>query len=253
MSSAKSRRSGIIFVTATDTGVGKTLVTGLLLHHLRKQGIHALAMKPFCCGGTADVSLLRELLDRELAREEINPYFYEEPVAPLVAARKHHRTTSLAQVIAAVRRMRSRCQCLLVEGIGGLFVPLGQGFCVRDLIAALNCEVLVVARNQVGTINHSLLTVNALHEVGIWRMKIVLSGVAAADVSSRSNRRIIEEMASPHTVITIPFLGRKAATVAGIKRNVGNMKKSLARISDFDTFSPPFGQSAKAVSKMWLK
>jgi dethiobiotin synthetase len=247
--STQSRRSGIIFITATDTGVGKSLVTGLLLHHLRSEGVQALAMKPFCCGGTTDLRLLRGIQGHELEPAEISPFYYEEPLAPLVAGRKHRHNTTLAQAVSAVRGMRSRCQCLLVEGIGGLLVPLGEGFSVRDLIAALDCEVLVIARNRVGTINHTRLTVNALHDAGIWRIKVVLSGVAGGDPSSRSNLGIIEEMTTPHPVISIPFLGRNASTIAGIKRNVGKLKKSLAWISDFDSFSPPFGQSVKAVSK----
>ena len=78
----------IIFITGTDTGVGKTLLTGLLLHHLRQSGCHALAMKPFCSGSRADAEFLHAVQDGELTLDEINPFFFAEPLAPLVAARE---------------------------------------------------------------------------------------------------------------------------------------------------------------------
>ena len=81
----------IIFITGTDTGVGKTLLTALLLHHLRQTGVHALAMKPFCSGGRADVRLLQSLQRGELSDAEMNPFYFAEPIAPFVAAKKHEK------------------------------------------------------------------------------------------------------------------------------------------------------------------
>jgi len=243
----------VIFITATDTGVGKTLVTGLLLHHLRNRGIHALAMKPFCCGGLGDIELLWKLQRGELSRDEISPFYYDQPVAPLVAARRHRRSTSLAETLEVVRRTQSKCECLLVEGIGGLLVPLGERFVVRDLVVAMDCHVLVVARNQIGTINHTLLTLNSLREKGVRRIKILLSGVEAGDASSRTNPRVLAELVAPTPLISLPFLGRQASTIGAIKKNCKFFKKTLARVLGFDTFSLPFGKSVgvevKAVSE----
>ncbi|MCX6928449.1 MAG: dethiobiotin synthase [Verrucomicrobia bacterium] len=133
---ARQRRQAhrIIFITGTDTGVGKTLLTGLLLHYLRHSGCHALAMKPFCSGSRADAEFLHAVQENELTLDEINPFFFSEPLAPLVAARKHQRSICLSSVLRRIRSLASRCQCLLVEGIGGVMVPLGEGFCVADLI-----------------------------------------------------------------------------------------------------------------------
>src|SRR5947209_4920543 len=96
----------IIFVTGTDTGVGKTLLTAVLLSHLRQQGVHALAMKPFCSGceaGLTDVDILYRLQDQELATHEINPFFFPEPLAPLVAARCHRVRITLNEVLDRIR------------------------------------------------------------------------------------------------------------------------------------------------------
>src|SRR4051794_429843 len=105
---AKPRRGRILFVTGTDTGVGKTVFTGLLLHHLRTTGRHALAMKPFCSGGRADVKLLRALQDAELSEDEINPFYFPEPVAPLVSLRQRHRTVPLAEVVRRIKEIAAR-------------------------------------------------------------------------------------------------------------------------------------------------
>src|ERR1044071_5568543 len=121
MKALVKRRSGkIIFVTGTDTGVGKTVFTGLLLHHLLKNGRDALAMKPFCSGDRGDVKLLRAMQNGKLTEDEINPFYFREPVAPLVASRQNSRLISLEEVVRRIREIAARCDILLVEGAGGL-------------------------------------------------------------------------------------------------------------------------------------
>ncbi len=100
----------IIFVTGTDTGVGKTLLTGLLLCHLRRRGVNALAMKPFCSGGRNDIELIQALQNHALPDEEVNPFYFPEPLAPLVAARKHRRRISLSQVLRSIERVETQCE-----------------------------------------------------------------------------------------------------------------------------------------------
>ena len=163
--------SRIIFVTGTDTGVGKTLLTASLLFHLRQSGVSALAMKPFCSGGTADVDLIQAIQGGDPPREEVNPFYFPEPVAPLIAARKRRQRIRLSQVLRAIARMDKRCECLIVEGSGGLLVPLGEGFTVADVIANLECDVVVVGKNKLGTLNHTLLTVEALRAREVTRLK----------------------------------------------------------------------------------
>ena len=220
----------IIFITGTDTGIGKTLLTGLLLHHLRQSGCHALAMKPFCSGSRADTEFLHAVQDGDLTLDEITPFFFAEPLAPLVAARKHHRSIRLPQVLRRIRRVADRCQCLLIEGIGGLLVPLGEGFTVRDLIAKLGCEVIVVARNRLGTINHTILTVDALQRIEILGLKAVLMSSREGDFSARSNRRILAEWLAPVPVVPVGFLGRNPVRLEALKKSEKKIKKTLARI-----------------------
>jgi dethiobiotin synthetase len=222
--------SRIIFITGTDTGVGKTVLTALLLRHLRQAGCHALAMKPFCSGSRGDAELLHDVQDGELTYEEINPFFFAEQLAPLVAARKHHLTICLPQVMQHIKHLRDRCQCLLIEGIGGLMVPLGEAFSVVDLIARLRCKTIVVSRNQLGTINHTLLTVRALQNAGINKPGTVLMTLSAADSSADSNGQILTELLAPSAVFRLPFLGANPARFRAQKNNRKIIQKTLAQI-----------------------
>jgi dethiobiotin synthetase len=244
---ARPLPSRIIFITGTDTGVGKTLLTGLLLHHLRSTGCHAQAIKPFCSGGTADVEILQALQNGELTREEINPFYFPEPVAPLVSARRHRRTITLANTLNHIHRVAAsmanpsikhracstldpRHSTLLIEGSGGLLVPLGEGFTVADLIKQLGCEVIVVSRNKLGTINHTLLTVAHLQDIGIKRVMVMVMGQEEKGASTASNPRILAELLSPIPVISVPFLGLNMLSLGAIRRNAKKCKKVLAQI-----------------------
>src|SRR5215510_6857451 len=93
----------IVFITGTDTGVGKTLLTASLLTYLRRNGLPALALKPFCCGSRADAELFYDLQERELTLDEVNPYYFSKPVAPLAAARKQRRSIQLNDVLEHIR------------------------------------------------------------------------------------------------------------------------------------------------------
>jgi dethiobiotin synthetase len=220
----------IVFITGTDTGVGKTLLTGLLLHHLRQRGCHALAMKPFCSGSRADVEFLGAVQQRELTLDEINPFFFEQPLAPLAAAREQHVSIKLPAVLRQISNVAKRCEWLLIEGIGGVMVPLGNGFSVLDLIANLSCSTVVVSRNKLGTINHTMLTVDAMQHAGIKEFKVVLMASQETDFSANSNGRILCELLAPRPVIPVPFLGRNPARFAAVKRSEKKVKKTLARI-----------------------
>ena len=202
--------SRIVFITGTDTGVGKTLLTGLLLHHLRQSGCHALAMKPFCCGSRADVEFLGAVQQRELTLEEINPFFFAKPLAPLTAAREQHVSIKLPAVLRQISNVAKRCEWLLIEGIGGVMVPLGDGFSVLDLIVHLSCSTVVVSRNKLGTINHTMLTVDAMQHAGIKRLKVVLMASQEWDLSADSNGQILSELLAPTQVVPMPFSARYA-------------------------------------------
>jgi dethiobiotin synthetase len=199
-----------LFVTGTDTGVGKTILTGLLLTHLRREGHRALALKPFCTGGLEDVELLSELQDHELKPREMNPFYFSEPIAPLVAARNHGRVIRIEKALERIRAISKECDCLLIEGAGGLLTPLGERFSALQLIANLGGRVLCVAQNKLGAINHSVLTLQALQDVDVERIELILMGASRPDASGVGNAKILRELIRPIRVHEIPHFASLA-------------------------------------------
>ena len=189
-------------------------------------------MKPFCSGGREDVNFLRAAQEGELSAEEINPFFFREPLAPLVVARRRRISVRLPDVLRAISSLVQRCECLLIEGSGGLLVPLGEGYYVADLISKLNCEVIVVARNRLGTINHTLLTVRTLQHIGIKDVSVVLMSEKKADRSRLSNGKILGELLGVVPLFSIGYLGANSLRKTALKNNCKKIKKTLARILD---------------------
>jgi dethiobiotin synthetase len=224
----------IIFITGTDTGVGKTVLTALLLSHLRASGVHALAMKPFSSGGREDARHLLSLEENLLTLDEVNPFFFDRPVAPAALAKSN--TIRLDDVARKIRIVASGCDVLLVEGIGGLLVPLNGKMTVRDLILRLKCPVFVVSRNRLGTINHTLLTLESLEVAGVKDIKVVMMGQKAGDASVARNSQIIQKMSPKTPVLKVPHINFLSDFPREIKINAKYLKKTLARILRGDSF-----------------
>ena len=206
MKRSRPSRSDIIFITGTDTGVGKTVLTALLLRQMRLNGLHALAMKPFCTGNRDDVEILRAIQGDELPERLLNPFFYAEPVAPWLAAKNSGKTVRLASVTSRINEAKRRCRILLVEGAGGLLSPLGSRFTALNLIAELDCEVVVVAPNRVGCINQIALVTHVLASAGLPVPSVILMEQQCPDESARSNQVAIRLWNPRIPLITVPFL-----------------------------------------------
>ena len=244
--------NGIVFITGTDTGVGKTLLTAMLVAHLRDNGVNALAMKPFCSGGIEDLEVLSAMQGHSLSRRKLNPYYFAEPVAPLVGAQKRGQKIRLRDVLEKIADVKSQCDVLLIEGSGGLMVPLGEDFYVLDLIRSLKCPVIVVGCNRLGIINHALLTLHAMQHAGIKNFKIALMGVKTPDFSTRFNHSILEKLAGLAGITQLPFLAEGSTTERRAKNSFKKMKKTLARLLRFDSLhvrSLRVGSRREAVSR----
>jgi dethiobiotin synthetase len=188
-------------------------------------------MKPFCSGGLGDVHLLQSLQRGELSDEEMNPFYFRQPLAPLVAARKNQRIR-LGDVVSHVNKIGRKCKRLLIEGSGGLLVPLGENFTVADLIGALDCSVIVAARNRLGTINHTLLTVKHLQSMGIrpHAVTVVLMASAKPDLSSKTNPRTLAKLLAPARVLSVPNLGKNSMGAAKIAAHYLKARPMLLRL-----------------------
>lgn len=194
----------VVFVTGTDTGVGKTILTGLLLIHARSLGLETAALKPFCSGGRGDAELLWELQDRRMPLDQVNPFHFPEPLSPWTAARLDGRAVRLDDTLGAIRAVPA--PLLLIEGAGGLLAPLGELFSALDLIDALRAEVIIVAPNRLGVLNHTLLTLAALQSRSVQRVRVVLVEPEAPDESSAHNLEDLRSLAAPVPVLPFPRL-----------------------------------------------
>jgi dethiobiotin synthetase len=196
----------ILFITGTDTGVGKTVLTSLLARHLHERGAAVAALKPICSGGRADARALQCSLDGGLTLDEINPWHFRAPLAPRVAARRERRRVELASVLGHVRSVQRRFDVVLVEGAGGLLSPLGENFNARDLIIALRAVPIIVCPNRLGVVNHALLTVEAIPRVVAHPAAVVLMSPRRPDLASRTNPRVLAGILGPNRVHEFPRL-----------------------------------------------
>jgi dethiobiotin synthetase len=201
----------IIVITGTDTGVGKTVLTAWLAAHLHARGARVAALKPLCSGGRDDARALHRALGGTLTLDDINPWYFRAPLAPLLAARKERRKVQLLEVITHIRAIARQFDTVLVEGAGGLLSPLGEGFSTRELIAALRAEVIIVGRNQLGVANHLRLTLEALPPGASERARIALMSLPRATLASRTNPELVREFIHPVPLVILPWCnGTKA-------------------------------------------
>ena len=196
-----------IFITGTDTGAGKTVLTALLVQFLRERGVKAAALKPICSGGRADARALRAAMDGALSLDEINPWHFRAPVAPLLAARRERKRVQLSEVMAHIRAMQKRFDVLLIEGAGGLLSPLGENFNSRDLIVALGATPIIAAQNKLGSVNHVLLTLAALPPGAAANARVVLMSPPNRDAAAASNPKLLAGFFDAKRIITLPWLG----------------------------------------------
>jgi dethiobiotin synthetase len=195
------------FITGTDTGVGKTVLTALLARFLRERGIHAAALKPICSGGRDDARALRAAMKGALTSDEINPWHFRAPIAPLPAARRERKQVKLADVLAHVRTVQKHFDAVLVEGAGGLLSPLGGNFDSRDLIAALRATPILVCPNRLGAVNQVLLTLAALPRSASCRARVVLMSPSKPDASTNTNVGLLVELFDAKRIFELPWLG----------------------------------------------
>jgi dethiobiotin synthetase len=163
------------FITGTDTGVGKTFVTCALLHNFREQGMEAIGMKPIAAGADMtpdglrndDIEALREASSVPLDSEALNCYLLAEPIAPHIAAANEEIDIDLDVIRQRFDQLAELADTVLVEGVGGFIVPLGDSIDTADLAADLDLPVILVVGMRLGCLNHALLTQEAILARGL--------------------------------------------------------------------------------------
>jgi dethiobiotin synthetase len=191
------------FVTATDTGVGKTFITAALAAVLRARGQDVAVFKPVQSGAAADDPSGDAVL---LGADCV--YAFAAPLAPLVAARAEGRTIELEPILKRARELEHEHEFLLVEGAGGLLVPLADDLDLADLAVALGLPLVIVARAGLGTVNHTLLTIEAARARGLELAGVVLNG--KGDESTGENAALIEAGSGVRVLARVPWLADPA-------------------------------------------
>jgi dethiobiotin synthetase len=215
-----------LFVTGTDTGVGKTEVACALIAAARADGIDAVGMKPaqsgVVRGEPTDADRLRAASGAVEPLEAICPYVFAAPLAPAVAARVEGCEISFERILDAARALAARHAAVVVEGAGGLLVPLTERETFADLAGALGLPTLLVARAGLGTVNHTALTVEALRRRGVAIAAIVLNRtVAEDDPSVAHNATEIARLTGIVPVPALPFMADIDARQVALRSRLG--------------------------------
>jgi dethiobiotin synthetase len=189
-----------LFIAGTDTGVGKTIVAAGLVRLAREKGLRALAMKPVETGCPVrsgmlypeDGAFLLEASNGDLTLDECTPFRFSLPASPYRAAAMEGKRLKVADIVEHCVALAADADLAIVEGAGGLMVPLGERVMMIDVIVRLGYPVLLVARSALGTVNHTMLSLEALEHRGITTVGIVLS--------CASSTRGLEEEFTPRDI-----------------------------------------------------
>jgi dethiobiotin synthetase len=208
-----------IFVTGTDTGVGKTSIACGFARTFREAGLKVGVLKPVetGCGRDGgrlipdDGLALMNASGTDQPLEEVVPYQLEAPLAPLEAARRQGIELKVEKIFQILDSMTGIYDIIIMEGAGGLMVPLREHFFFIDLIKASELPALIVAPNRLGVINHTLLSIKALRERGIGLLGVVLNLVSPElDPSSEGNAKLISELGEVEVLLELPYLEANA-------------------------------------------
>lgn len=220
-----------LFVTGTDTGVGKTLVSCALLQMLRDEGLQVAGFKPVSCGTEAgrmpggngqwldggiwaDAEALREAAGGTQTLDAVSPLRFKAPLAPTLAAKAEGRTVELDRAREKLAELKASFDAVVVEGVGGWLVPLDDKTLAADFAAELKWPVLVVARTGLGTINHTLLTVREIRRSGLKLAGVILSDSGSGFPQPGAVEEI-ERIAGLKVLAVLPYVD--AAGPAAVK------------------------------------
>ena len=207
-----------LFITGSDTNVGKTYVSSLLVSALRKAGVDCVGMKPICCGERADAEALHAACGGAIPLNDVNPVWLRTPAAPYTAAMIENRAIDLALIRETYARLRAEHASLIVEGVGGWLVPVARDYFISDLAAEFALPVAVVVANKLGALNHALLTIESIRARGLECAGVIVNHVTSAvdDIAAITNRGMLED------ILGVPILHEIAHGQQSLDRPFGS-------------------------------
>ena len=193
-----------IFITGTDTGVGKTFVAVGLINALKEKGFNVCPMKPVETGCRTKkgklipedtMSLIKASGIKE-AIDVINPYRFKHPLAPSVAAELERKSIKKEKIFSAYNYLSKKYDIIIIEGAGGIMAPLYKKYFFLDFISALNLPIIIISRPGLGTINHTLLTISAAKGRGVNILGVVINYAAKTKtgIAEKTNPEIIKRL-----------------------------------------------------------
>jgi dethiobiotin synthetase len=190
-----------LFITGTDTAVGKTYTAARLLQVLRALGESCAGMKPICCGDRHDAELLLAAGSHGLTIDDVNPVWLKTPAAPMVGSSVEKVDIDVDHILSAFHSLQNRAEHVIVEGVGGWMVPIRRDYFVSDLAAVMKLPVLAVAYNRLGCLNHAVLTVQSILRHGLRCVGLVLNNAQATDdIAALTNADILRK------ILDVPLL-----------------------------------------------
>ena len=214
------------FVTGTDTGVGKTVVTACLATLFKSRGEDVGVMKPIEtgvdpeCSANSDTRFLMEVAGVHDSLEEVCPYRLKTPAPPYQAGRTEEKELEPEKILESFRALQSKHSMMLVEGIGGLIVPITRRYNVADLALQMGLPLIIVSRLRLGTLNHTLLTINAARQHGLKIKGVILNPSDAGEVNAieQEQGKLIEEFSDTPVLGTCPFI--EDVSAKGMEKNL---------------------------------
>jgi len=200
-------QSNILFITGTDTGVGKTIATAILALAFQKLGLQIKVMKPIMSGGSEDRDFLCQILSLNDEPKQISPYVFTHSLSPHLAARLENQKINISTILKQASHLSRQTDLLLIEGIGGILVPITENQTTLDLLLELQAAPLIVCANKIGVINHSLLTTHALRTAGSMPVGFLLNNLPEIhEESCSTNKQEIETLANLNCWGEIPVI-----------------------------------------------
>jgi dethiobiotin synthetase len=202
------------FITGTDTGVGKTIVTACLANLFKNQNVGVMkpietGVDPECSSSSnSDAKFLMEITGVQDPLEDVCPYRLKSPASPYQAAKIEGKVIDPERILERFRALQSKHSMMLVEGIGGLMVPIAQRYKVTDLALQMGLPLIIVSRVQLGTLNHTLMTISAAQQQGLKIKGVILNPAYEGELEpiEAEQGQLIEEFSGVPILGTCPYI-----------------------------------------------
>ncbi len=206
-----------IFIAGTDTGVGKTVVAGALVAALLQKGLKVGVMKPISCGGRQDVDFLIKCSGVFEDPDLVNPIVFRHALSPNVAASLERKKIDLKKISLALKILEKKYEVIVIEGCGGLLVPIAGDLFVVDLISSMKARAVLVSRSGLGAINHSLLSLEALKRRRVKVLGVVFNRLNAGPLglAESSNPGVVSRLSGVNFLGMFPSIKTRRPLLLG--------------------------------------